>query len=1268
MIESPVQPAVAAVAPAPRRTYAAPSFGAQLWTVFQFELSYRLRRPATYIYLAICLGLGLLIGLTDVVRLVGGFGKVNANAPFIIGTWVGVIGTILGFFLFSAIMSVPVYRDYEHSVFSFLFSYPIRKEPYLSGRFLGSLLIAWVVVLGFPLGLMMAEQYQQLTADAAKAANYGPFSAWAYVQPMLTMILPNLIFLGAVYFVLPTLTRKIFFTYVLGISVIVLYSIAGQLLQVLVDSGNRDLATLLDPFGFRAFGFVTEYWSVAEKNSRLVPLDGWFLYNRLLWGGIGVLVFLFCLWRFRFNVGGVGGARRLPTENPVDLEPALRLPRPKLNFNLGTAWGQFTSTFKVELQSTVRNVFFLVFLIAIGLYVVMDAVFADEIYGTGVHPVTSVMIRIEGSTFGLLLLILLTFLSGEVIWRERQLRLDQVYDALPLPKASTFFAKLFSLWVVPVAFLAMLIVIGVLVQLAKGFTSIELGLYLQHMFVMRLPVYILTASLAFIAQVIVNNKFAGHGVMVLYFLSGLALNRLGLEHPLWDFGSGTGVGYSDMDGYGNLRPFQWYLLHWSLVTVVLLAVAYGFYVHGTEGGIKARVREFGRRFRTTRGFQLATAFSLLACVGTGYWIWHNTTQVDDYQTEKQREKYQVRYEQLYKWLQRAPQPKVTSVNLAADMYPDDYRLQVKGSIWLRNKTSVAIDTVWTFWPVDKTRYTATWNRTASAVDKDTTGDGQWIAYVLEQPLAPGDSISLAYTASFARPGFANNSNVRGNGTFFNSSNVMPGFGYNAGLELQDDDKRREYGLKERPPLPAPSDSVAVNTGLFEQDADWIDFECTLSTAEDQTAIAPGYLQRKWTENGRAYFHYKMDQPILKFFNVTSARYAVKRDTHNGVNIEIYHIPQHAFNVDKMIASVKASLDYYGKNFAPYQHKQVRILEFPSTAGTFAQSFANTIPYSEGIGFIAKLGDEKDVDYVYYVTAHEMAHQWWGHQAAPAAVRGGQFISETLSQYSAMMVLKQEYGLAPMRKYLRYELNRYLTGRSGENRKENTLMEVEFQDYIYYRKGSVVMFALQDYLGEDNFNRALANFLRPVRLQGPPYPTMTAWYDSVKAVTPDSLAGFLEDQMQKITLYENRVLSAEGKVLATEKLKNSKGKDSTVYDSEITLKLLTGKFYADSLGAMADKPLPMDLPVELGLLSAQIPVKASDLLLLEKRRLQSSGSDTLTVVLRYKGKKPSYAGIDPINKLVDRNVEDNLTLVNWADTEAKPAATPPAKPKPTASRQ
>src|SRR5690554_8235436 len=142
----------------------------------------------------------------------------------------------------------------------------------------------------------------------------------------------------------------------------------------------------------------------------------------------------------------------------------------------------------------------------------------------------------------------------------------------------------------------------------------------------------------------------------------------------------------------------------------------------------------------------------------------------------------------------------------------------------------------------------------------------------------------------------------------------------------------------------------------------------------------------------------------------------------------------------MMEGLKQSLDYYSTSFSPYQFDQARIIEFPRINGTFAQAFANTMPFSEGIGFIAKVGEDNPnaVDYPFSVTSHEMAHQWWAHQVIGANVKGATLMSESMSEYSSLKVLENRYGKNQMRRFLKDALDSYLQGRSGERLKENQI--------------------------------------------------------------------------------------------------------------------------------------------------------------------------------------------------------------------------------------
>ncbi len=206
----------------------------------------------------------------------------------------------------------------------------------------------------------------------------------------------------------------------------------------------------------------------------------------------------------------------------------------------------------------------------------------------------------------------------------------------------------------------------------------------------------------------------------------------------------------------------------------------------------------------------------------------------------------------------------------------------------------------------------------------------------------------------------------------------------------------------------------------------------------------------------------------------------------------------------MMESMKASLDYFSTNFSPYQYEQVRILEFPRYA-EFAQSFPGTIPFSEAIGFVLDIDDEENVDMAFYVTAHEVAHQWFGMQVEAANVQGRLMILETLSQYAAIMVLKQKYSEEKVQQFLELQKDKYLDGKRRESGKEPPLALVENQEYVYYAKGAINIYELQKEIGENKVNLALKKFINDWNTINGKLKMMTDRY-----ATTEDLLGYFRD--------------------------------------------------------------------------------------------------------------------------------------------------------------
>jgi aminopeptidase N len=372
-----------------------------------------------------------------------------------------------------------------------------------------------------------------------------------------------------------------------------------------------------------------------------------------------------------------------------------------------------------------------------------------------------------------------------------------------------------------------------------------------------------------------------------------------------------------------------------------------------------------------------------------------------------------------------------------------------------------------------------------------------------------------------------------------------------------------------------------------------------------------------------------DVKIQNFYAYVSARYDVKRAVYNGVdgpiNIEVYSAPAHPYDVDDMIASTRAGLAYYEKNFSPFQYRQFRILEFPRYR-LFAQSFPNTVPYSE-FGFVGRVLDpQKDIDQTYFVTAHELAHQWWGHQLIGARVEGSNMMSESLAEYSALRVMQKKYGDEQMHKFLKHELDGYLRGRAGESRHETPLAAVQREPYVWYQKGSLVLYALSDYIGEDKLNLALHNFLMQYRYanatdsQSGPYPDTRQFVAALREQTPPELQYYITDGFESIVLYDNKALSATVSELPGKKYK-------------VTMTVQARKLKSDGSGV--ETPMALNDFIDVGVFTGK---KDHEKVLSLKKERFTQEKQTFEIVV---DQMPTRAGIDPQNKLIDRVSDDNL---------------------------
>ena len=1193
-----------------------------LLEIIKFEWAYRKGRPATWIYFAIILIIPIILVSTDAIKIMGGGEQTKENSPAGIAS-LEIAFTYLFVMITSAVMGVAVLRDFEFNTEALMFSTPIKKFDYLFGRFVGSfmvlILIFFAMILGFTIGEFMPSR------DVTKLL---PYSFWHYLQPFLVLVLPNLFFTGAFFFAGGALTRKTVIIYTQGIILFVLYSISQNLMG---DIDNREMGALLDPFGIRTFGYVTRYWTPAQKNTMLVPLEGIMLYNRLLWMGIGVLALVITYFGFSFNVvrSGLFKKKAIVEDKQPKIKPELvKIPLVTQHLNGWTVIQQTLRNAWFYAKMSIREVPFLTIVIAGVCLLISALINSNETFGVKSIPNTGNVLGSLGNFTPFLYAIALTY-AGELIWKERVVKFNLINDAMPVPDFVGILSKFIAMIIIYCGIFAVLILVGITVQAIQGYFDFQLPIYFEHFYFGQLVSMVFYTILFFFIQIMVNDKFVGIAISILFLILQGVMSYLGVEHSMLSFASGDLGNFSDMNLYGHfVKTFSWLSIYWLGFTMIIFAIATTLSVRGTEELLKTRW--LMSRYRFTKQIATFSILALIIFIFSGAYVYYNTNILEKYQNSKDGQKDQALYEKTLKAkYEFMNQPKIVESDIKVELYPTKRSMSADGFYYLKNKSAQTIKEVYIMFnkPVNVKELAFS----GGAKIKQQWKDWGVTIYTLNKPMLPQDSIKLSFKISVDSKSFLSGmagTSLVYNGTFFNNSAYFPSIGYEEGGELSSEDDRKKQGLKPKERMMEQSDKRGLSQNLFGDDGDWIRFQMTIGTEPDQTAIAPGYLQKTYLKGNRKYFSYKMDRPMVNFYAVVSARYEVMRDKWKDVNLEIYYNKGHDKNLGRMMDGLKKSLEYYSKSFSPFQFRQMRIMEFPKYAN-FAQSFANTVPFSEGIGFVLDV-KEKDPNIPFYVTAHETAHQWWGHQVTEANVKGGSMLSESMSEYSALMVMKHNSKPEVMQKFMKINLDQYLAGRSLETKKEMPLSQVEGQQYIHYNKGSLCMYALQDYIGEDRINSALSQYIKDWQYPGPDhskgrYPTSTDLIGYLKTATPDSLKYLIKDLFETITLYENKV----------EKAEYIQNKDKIF---EVTLTLNSEKFRADSSGNQV--PIKLNEWIDVGVYGKD--AKGEDKLIYLKKYHFTKKDNVLKIKVK---EEPIKAGIDPINILIDRHSSDNVKILS-----------------------
>ena len=1188
-----------------------------MWKFIRHEWKLWLSSPMTWIFLFINTMLVMGAVSSDNVTIGGGVGSVHKNAPYVIQTYYGVMSLVC-LLMTTAFMNASANRDFAHGMYQFVFSSPIKKSDYYFGKFIGATSIAILPLLGVSIGALIGP-----LMPWAQAERFGDIIWSGHLQGILSFGIPNTIIAAVFLYVLAIIFRSNTVSFVGAMLILVFYVVSAGFTR---DLEKEWLANILDPFGFRPENIVAKYMTVNEKNMHAVPLIGSFLYNRMIWMGLSGLILVAGYFKFSFSTKNQKAKKEKKEElkaSPVNF--------PKPNFSSNYA-GKFSLSglwylIRFETKAVIKNPTFIIIVVIGMINLISSLTTFTGRYGTDHYPVTyDVISAIQGS-FYLFLIAIITFYSGVLVWKERDSKFNEMQDATPIRTSLLFVSKLVAMVASIALILCCTILIGVIAQTAFGYHRYQLDVYFKSLLILDLLSFSFLVILALLFHYLINNRYIAYFAFVTFvILNSFIWGLLRINTNMVKFGITPNLTYSDMNGYGPFVPSAfWFNLYWFIFSILIGFVIYAFYIRGEEIGFLKRSNNAKFIFSKNKAAIWLTVLAFILCSG---FVYHNTKILNKYDSEKEQENKQVDYEKSYKQYEHLVQPRFYKYDYAIDLMPNERSMKASIDAWARNISSQPITELHFTMPQIPDSVNISIKGSTLKL-KDSRLD--YRIYTLANPLQPNDSVQIRFDVSRITRGFENEvsfTQLTQNGTFFNNSNIVPSFGYDKNYEISDKNKRIKLKLPVRFRMPKLNENdLATRANTYiNHDADWVEVNTTISTTPDQIAIAPGSLIKSWEADGKRYFNYKLDQKSLDFYSFISAKYEVARKKWNGIDLEVYYIKAHEYNVPNMLKSLEKSLEYYTQNFGKYYHKQCRIIEFPRYA-SFAQAFPGTMPYSEGIGFITDLRKvtTDDIDQVYYVVAHEMGHQYWAHQLCGANMQGSEMMSEGFAQYSALMVMEKEYGKDKMKKFLKYEMDGYLRGRSSEFEAERPLMKSESQSYIHYQKASVIMYYLKEMIGEDKVNGALRTMIDSFAYKQPPYPTSLSAVRAFRKVTPDSLQYLIGDMFENITLFSNRTVNAKYKKVGEQ--------------YEVTFNTTSEKFRSDSLGkenniALADY-------IDIGIFAESKSKKNLGNPLLIKRMKLTNKENVFTFRVN---EKPYQAGIDPYNYLVDRIPDDNLKKV------------------------
>lgn len=1030
-----------------------------------FEWKFYSRKISFYIMLVSFMALGILIGTSAGIS----FPNITHNSPYVINFILGLF-SLLSLFTIVLTASQSLLREKDNHFEQLLYSTPLTVKAYFISRFLLVFNAAVLTFLLFLFGYMFGHILVMDTSD-----KWGHFHWEYYLHSFLVIVLPNIFLCTAIVSCTAWFTKNKMLIYLSGLGIYVLYMVASIFSNSPLlagaspasDSAMR-LAAKLDPFGMAAFFEQTRHWSALQRNTTLLHFSGNVLINRIAVVLLALALIFTAYKTFRFNLTNKQKKKVETVKEPSDQKYVYAKIATKSEgkkYFIATV----LTFLKIDLKASVKSIPF-VLLIAITLFVV-----GMEMYGAiegGIRlpenfVTTGLMVNTILGTLPMLLLLAMLFYGSELVWKSKSVNFSPIENATPFSNTALFVSKISTLISIALLLIFFCTVLALIFQVSYHYPIIDWSAYLSLFYYVGFPASLCGVCIIALQYLIKNKYIALSIAAVFLILTNSSLGKaFGFSHPLLRFANFLPDAFSESNGFGYFPKAFAVTMAYSLSFALLLSIF----------TISFSGKPFPEMFSKIKWKQwtvLLLPFFILVITGMHIASKNNTT------SKKAQTDWLQHYEEKYKKHKSLPQPSITDVKTTIDLYPEQNSYAVKGTYTLVNKTKSDISEI-----LISTSNEIHWNAIFSAqltlVKKDDEF-GQYL-FKLKKKMQPNDSISLHFDFEYSiepLQGHQSFNAIVENGAFMRISRYYPNIGYSTDNEIQDPKERKERNM---PPAEALTkvDAPLANPYNYE----FINFDAVITTSNNQTAVSVGELTSSYHKNNRNYFHYTAKRIPFRFA-VSSAKYLIQKSNYKNISIEVLHHPNHHQNIGHLIDRIQKSLEYCESNFGSYPYKTIRFAEISSfTNGFAATAYPASIFINETFLHLNLKADNQQ-DIINELAGHELSHQWWGNaQLNPDNREGSGVLTETLAQYTELMLYKNQHGKTKMKEMVNLHKDLYDSEKafSGE---EPLYRSNPNNSNVIYNKGLVKMYELYLLMGEDKVNRALKNLLTKHKFPLPP---------------------------------------------------------------------------------------------------------------------------------------------------------------------------------------